>query len=668
MVVKKQGSSVGGSTLFNIAKRYALKILTVTQSKLNKHRAHEFKLKFPQRDLTLLLVTNEVSAAHGTGILAYRMLKDIDNVAVLRSHTHYDGSCLLDVPDVVLPAEVSTRHDLFQWVADTFHQNQIRRVVCIPWESQELILAIALKRIFKFPLVLYLMDDNCIYTGKIPRDLLAEAIGAADLVFVISPEMQNAYQNEFRHKMWILPPLLDSSTLLPTKFKPVTSLDPTHGLVVGNIWHQSSLDLFCSVLKESTVTVDWYCNTDSPSWLRFDKAELQASGIQLRSPIPEFELAKILRRTAFAILPSSELVSCDPTQNISRLSLPSRVPFLAACGGTPIVVLGSERTSAGAFVKHFGLGAISKYDPKALDAAIRKVTNPRFRLHVTKWAKKVGRKFSSAGNAKWIEQSSAAGRAADNRFEDLLSYRRKEFGYYIPAPAPKDIVPDFRPAYESLERLKSQGFSPEFVLDVGASTGVWSATIARLFPKARYFLVDPLFDRYPADEVKAHLELIKSAQIIPVAVSDRVGYNELIVSDNIYGSSLKGIGSGAIASERVRVSVTTLNEISKRYKLKRNGLVKIDVQFAEHLVLAGGVRFLTEAVDCIVLELTLERTHIGMKTLPEIVNQLARLGFSWVDMAGEWRSLDNGRLEQIDVVLIRKGSFYHDQAKNRKVH
>jgi len=105
------------------------------------------------------------------------------------------------------------------------------------------------------------------------------------------------------------------------------------------------------------------------------------------------------------------------------------------------------------------------------------------------------------------------------------------------------------------------------------------------------------------------------------------------------------------------VPVTTLAAIAEEHNLRGGGLVKIDVQLAEHLVIAGGIDFLTNEVDCIVIELTIPRLHPEMKTMLEILNMLDELGFEWADQAGNWRSLQDGRLEQIDVILTRKGSI-----------
>lgn len=614
------------------------------------------RTELAQSDLTLLLMPNEVNGAHGTGILAHRLLRDVWPLGVVRTFNHYDGTCLLKCPDLLLPNGTAGREEIFRLASECFSPGQIKQVVCIPWYAQEIMLAIALKQIFGTRFVLYLMDDNCLYTGYLSPDLMEEAILAADVVFTISPEMQNEYQSRFRRKLWILPPILEQSLLLPPGADANRAEPGVRGVIVGNIWRQSSLDELCRALIGSGLSLDWYCNQASPVWLELDTTALAEAGITFHPPLPEAELVQVLRRAPYAVLPSSSLIGDDPSQNIGRLSLPSRVPFIAASAGTPIIVLGSDRTSAGAFVKHFGLGMAAAYEPEAIAAAAATVSDPAFRTQVTETARRIGPVFSSVGVAAWMFKAAELGRPPDHRFEELVDYRRDDFSYYIPSPAPKGVWCDFVPTFQALERLKSQGMNPDFILDVGASTGIWSASIAPLFPDAHYVLVDPLFDRYPPEHIHWQVVHLKRHDLVAAAVSDHIGEMSLEVSDNLYGSSL--IGVGVQGPETQIVPVTTLEQIQKDYRLTGRGVIKIDVQFAEHLVIAGGRDFLSQNIDCIVIELTLERLYPGVQTLVEVLTDLEGMGFRWVDCAGEWRLPRTGRLEQLDLVLVRRDSAW----------
>jgi FkbM family methyltransferase len=606
-----------------------------------------------QRELTVVLAGNEINKTHGTGILTHRLLRDVANIVVLRTATNYDGSCLFDGLDLVLPECVSTLDGAYRTALDWFAHGQILRAICVPWSAPELQMSIALKRIYAVPLILYIMDDNCLQTGQIPPNVMEEAINLADVRFAISPELQNAYQDAFRKKFWILPPLVDAGSVSKERAVADDISKNMRPVIIGNIWSQESLDLLCKVIRESDITIDWYCNTRSPGWLYLDVARVSAAGIFLQDPLPEAELALVLRRRPFAILPSGTLDKKDSRAGIGRYSLPSRLLFTTICGATPTVVLGAETTAAGAFVRHFAVGAVADYNRQSLHAAIEHVTTQNFRDLFCRTVARIATNFSATGMSDWVVKAAEIGRPPDERFERLLNYRRKEFGYYISPEAPKHVFFDFRQAYESLQRLRSWGLRVDFILDVGSSTGIWSHSISNLFPNARYILIDPLISHYPAEEVDAHVRRIARCELLEIGISDSEGHREIEIADNLYQSSFIYAGLPDSPRNKVQVPVTTLDRIAQEKALAGRGLIKIDVQYAEHLVIEGAIALIANAIDCLVIELSVERRTPGTKTLSEMVTKMEQLGFQWVDIAGEWRSPNNGRLEQMDIVFVR---------------
>lgn len=79
-----------------------------------------------------------------------------------------------------------------------------------------------------------------------------------------------------------------------------------------------------------------------------------------------------------------------------------------------------------------------------------------------------------------------------------------------------------------------------------------------------------------------------------------------------------------------------------RWHANGRGLLKIDVQFTEHLVLAGVLDLLAQ-VDALIIELSLVRYACQPKLFPEMCNLLDELGFRYHEDVGGWRSpLGNG--------------------------
>ena len=229
---------------------------------------------------------------------------------------------------------------------------------------------------------------------------------------------------------------------------------------------------------------------------------------------------------------------------------------------------------------------------------------------------------------------------------------------YAHPPSPQSLHWSIRPYFQALYRLAQMGYQPEFIVDVGASTGHWSHIACRAFPKSRFYLIEPLLERYQQRDntiYALHPEFITIAS----AVGDKAGEMELNISPDLYSSSFL---DGAETSpdrhwDRAQVPVRTLDEISSTLPIQGRGLLKIDVQLAEHLVLDGAIRFL-EQVDVICLELSLERFAPVAKTLIEMVTKLHDLGFEYFDYAGSWRNSKTGRLIQQDTVFIRSSLGY----------
>ncbi len=255
----------------------------------------------------------------------------------------------------------------------------------------------------------------------------------------------------------------------------------------------------------------------------------------------------------------------------------------------------------------------------------------------------------------WLWGSLERGEPLDDRFERRSPRRESDIVAYAETPPPADLYRDFVPVFEALRRLHRRGLRPDFVIDIGASTGIWSEAASRLFPEAQFVLVEPLGDRYDPRARKHHLKAIRRHALVEAAVSDRPGRMTFNVPPDLYGASLL-LPDDARTYQSVEVRVTTVDEIAAEQALRGRGLLKADVQCAEHLVLAGAARTLPQ-VDVILIELSLVRYAPEARTLREMLDLLHGLGFRLYDDTGGWRSPVDGTLLQKDLVFVRHGLF-----------
>ncbi len=614
------------------------------------------------RDADALITTNEVSDRHGTGVILRRIFGRSTNLLSIRSTNLYPDHALGQA-QLCFGHEGLSRPQSFARVLAALNGSTIRRVLCVPFLADELITAVVLKELFDVPLCIFLMDDNNVHARGIQDELMREAMAKASLRLAISPELRDAYEQKYSLKFWILPPVVDEQAVRRAPRIPTGPLvESKTGVLIGSLWSRAWLQLLRKTIREAGLMIHWYGNAKAP-WLKVTPQELAADGIVDCGFLPEIELTTKLTQYPYAIVPSGTLDETDDRPEIARLSLPTRLPYLLAAANMPVVVLGHPNTAAARFLERFHIGQVCPYEPASLKQVVQQIAQPDRQLALRTCAASHSSLFSAKGLADWVWQSLERGEPSDERFEDAFCRRDGEILQYLDPPTPKELSGDFAVVYQALQRLKRHGFSPDFIIDVGASTGVWSDSAKRVFPRARFILIDPLHSHYVRVN-KWYFKRNPDFETIAAAVSDRPGEAELNVSPDLYGSSLLHPGDSR-PYETLKVPILTLDQIAQEKKLVGRGLLKIDVQFTEHLVLAGATQLL-EQVDALLLELSLFRYAPEAMLFPEMCDLVRKLGFHYCEDIGGWRSPVDGTTLQKDVLFVRDRYFVQGSHKPAK--
>jgi hypothetical protein len=229
--------------------------------------------------------------------------------------------------------------------------------------------------------------------------------------------MQRVYEEKFGCKFWVMPPLVEAP-LVRGQPLPEPAAGGADGVMVGNVWFQSLLDALRKAVRGAGIRIDWYSNLDDRGPLRFREADLARDGIRFHPRLPEKELAAVLPRYAFAIVPSGAPDGGRAATAISRLSFPCRLAFLISAGNLPIIVMGGAESGAAALVRRFDVGTAIDYDAAALRHAAEDLKTRRAGL--ARNAARVGAQLSTHGASEWFWQSMAAGAPVDLRFERLF--------------------------------------------------------------------------------------------------------------------------------------------------------------------------------------------------------------------------------------------------------
>ena len=205
------------------------------------------------------------------------------------------------------------------------------------------------------------------------------------------------------------------------------------------------------------------------------------------------------------------------------------------------------------------------------------------------------------------------------------------------------------------KHLKSLGFDFRTVIDVGVAFG--TPPIYQAFPRARYFLVEPVAECRPVlEKLKARL----NAEYFLVAAGAENGEVTFNVHDDVSGSSLFSQAEGkALDGEARRIPMRRLDSLLPE-TLEHPVLLKLDTQGAEIEALKGLGSRISE-IDMLIVETVMMEARRGIPQFADIVRFCDEAGFAAYDvLEGHMRDID-GALAQIDLAFVRKDSVLRQQ-------
>src|SRR5580704_2007636 len=426
----------------------------------------------------------EISFTHGTGVILSRLFEGRSDFVAIRSRTYYDGRQRISAREaLVLPDGMTARHRIFDRVSKWLCKYRVRSILCVPYFESDLTLAIAAQAVTGAPLGIWIMDDCCLERDGIPRELMAEAIDRATALFAISPELKRRYQFEFRKALTVVPPLVAAS-MVCTSASPV----PTQRrlVVIGNVWSVGMLDRMSRVVAAAGLTVEWLSSNPRAALDPLMAARLAERGIMIGDGSDPDAVREAVVSATAVIVPSDPGDAGTHEAALGTMSLPSRMPFVLATAGTPMIVLARPATVAGAFVERLGVGRVVPYDGAALRAAVEDVERPEVQMKIRSRSAELAEKFSFAGVSDFIfDTILAGGRWSSDRFEALLPDRPIANEPFVNKPVSAQYASDYGDLVSLCDRLKGVGFTPHFVLGVGTTAAKWFSAVSSVFDAAR---------------------------------------------------------------------------------------------------------------------------------------------------------------------------------------
>lgn len=202
--------------------------------------------------------------------------------------------------------------------------------------------------------------------------------------------------------------------------------------------------------------------------------------------------------------------------------------------------------------------------------------------------------------------------------------------------------------------LKSSGNHIQYVLDIGAYRGDFTETIKVVWPTA-------IVRQIEADDRQAqYLDSTAIIALLGDTLNDSIDFFTLPEDKITTGSSIFRELTTHYAGEHaviLKKSMTTLDTLDSIYNFYGNwrdhGLLKIDTQGSELLILEGATKFLTNrAPKYILLECSITQYNANSPRIAEVVTQMHNYNYIIKDVYD--LSYDRaGNLLQTDILFER---------------
>ncbi len=197
----------------------------------------------------------------------------------------------------------------------------------------------------------------------------------------------------------------------------------------------------------------------------------------------------------------------------------------------------------------------------------------------------------------------------------------------------------------------------ESVIDVGANVGQFSKEIAALLPSASICAFEPLHDCYL--ELSAAMSGRKEFEAFEVALGDMDETATIHRSSYSPSSSLlpmadlhKELFPHTRGSSPETIRVKRMDDVLRGRNLKKEILIKVDVQGYEDKVIAGGLETFGVA-RAVIIEASFVPLYDGQLLFDGIYERLKGLGFSYRGAYQQKRSNADGRVLFEDSVFLR---------------
>lgn len=206
-------------------------------------------------------------------------------------------------------------------------------------------------------------------------------------------------------------------------------------------------------------------------------------------------------------------------------------------------------------------------------------------------------------------------------------------------------VPSQRKSLESLKRL---GFSPEYVLDIGAYEGNWAVEFNQIFPTSKIMMIE---GQQQKQEILLHKKRHLPNSEVKIAL---LGAENKTVEFNIYDTASsvykEDNETGALIE---KIELQLLDDILANTAFCEPDFIKIDTQGFELEILRGAKKTLKSA-KAVLLEVSFLNIYKDAPLAAEVVTFMEKNNFVVYDICSLMRRPYDKALFQSDFLFLQK--------------
>ena len=204
--------------------------------------------------------------------------------------------------------------------------------------------------------------------------------------------------------------------------------------------------------------------------------------------------------------------------------------------------------------------------------------------------------------------------------------------------------------FDRLDVLKNLGFAPNYIFDVGAFKGNWTVETMRIFPEAKFLMLEAQPDKeiFLKEIILKHPNTKYEITLLGRQNSEAVNFYKMETGSSIYSEQTDA------KREMLTLGMKTLDAVAPILNHGDTVFLKLDVQGAEIDVLNGASRIIPYCVF-ILLEASILNYNKDAPLVGEIFTFLNEKGFVLFDICEQKRTNDD-LLMQADLLFTKKHS------------